>query len=278
MSTIKKIFSSALAGALVLVLAGCGTAYFAINSTVTITANGLMNLSNFDDSGSHTAIGGSGGASRVTPPGGNNTAKIQLSNIVDGLNANVSGSYADGDVKFTFKGEAFVVGGCITNICSPVRTNMNKILSGISPSKSSNSNGGRLKASGSTCISFPTLYESTNRSMPGTGIVIFNVCDAPVPGTDPSGVGNFYTGSDYVTVYIPTMDTGDLNPFANYYSGGTLGAVVQPVPASGVKSISRPGSQGEEKNSSTSVTIIYPATEPTATPTPLWPSPGPAIG
>jgi hypothetical protein len=276
----KKIISGVLAAALVVGLAACSTAYYVKNLTVTIIANGSMNLSNFDDSESHTVIGGTGGASRVLPQHSNNTAKIQLSNVVDGLNANVSGSYADGDVKFNFKGEAEAA-GCFGTLCSPVRTSINKIMSGIARSQRSNSEGGRLKVSGSTCVIFPSLYESTNPNMPGTGVVIFNVCDAPVLGATPVGTvgpGTFYAGTDYVTVYIPTLDPGDLNPFANYYSGGTLGASSQPIVTSGAKSGSRQGSQEEDRNSSTSVSILYPATEPTATPTPIWPSPGPAIG
>ena len=279
MSTMKKIISGALAASLVLVLASCSTAYYIRNLTFTVTANGSMNLSNFDDSESHTVIGGSGGASRVTPLHGNNSAKIQLSSAIDGANVNVSGSYADGDVSFTFKGLADGY-GCLLG-CSPIRTNMYKTTNGIVSSQGSNSGGGRLKVSGSTCVAFPSMYESTNRSMPGTGFVVFNVCDAPVLGANPVGTvgpGTFYTGSDYVTVYIPTSDTGDLNPFANYYSGGTLGAVASRNITNSSKSGSRLESQEEDKKSSTSVSVLYPATEPSATPTPIWPSPGPSIG
>jgi len=273
----KKIISGALAAALVVGLAACSTAYYVRNLTVTITANGSMNLSNFSDSDSHTVLSNFP-ASRVIPLNGNNTAKIQLSNTVDGLNTNVFGSYADGDVRFTFKGQGDSI---YCRGCSPVKTNMNKIINGVKRSQRSNSEDGRLKVSGSTCVTFTSLYESTNRNMPGTGFVVFNVCDAPVIGANPVGEANlgstFYDGSDYVTVYIPTMDPGDLNPFANYYSGGTLGAVA-PVITNGAKSGSRQGSQEEDRSSSTSVTILYAATEPSATPTPIWPSPGPTLG
>jgi hypothetical protein len=274
MSTKKKIISGALAATLVLVLSACSTYYYVQNTTVSITANGSMNLSNFDDSPAHTLIGGLGGASRVSL-NGNNTARIQLTNTIDGLNFNASGSYADGDVRFNFKGEAFV--GCFPSCGSPIKTNLNKVVAGLNGSHRSNYQGGRLKDSGSTCTSFPSLYTSTNPNMPGTGFVVFNVCDAPMPGSTPFGGGSYYEGSDYVTVYIPSSTNGDLDPFGNYYSGGTLGVVAPPAPTNGVKSGSRQGSQEEDKNSSTSVSVLYPATEPSATPTPIWPSPSPSL-
>ena len=252
MSKKKKALGAALAAATLILVAGCSTAvYFYAKSTFTITASGNVNLTAYDNSIDHTISGVGVDTPRVIPANSKSKAKIKLSYSIDGGNINVSGNYADGDVRFTFKGsgDILLAGSCGIgpNSCG-AGINKNSLNKLTSNNSSRPSESGLIVQKGGVCQTVASLYESTNPAMPGTGLVGFVVCDAPT-----SSSIDTYAGADYVTVYVPNYQSGDLNPFANYYSGGTV--------------------SGEE--SSTSITVKYPATVPSATPTPIYPSPSP---
>ena len=250
MSTKKKVLGAAFAAATLLLVAGCGSVYFFAKSSFTITASGNVNLTAYDNSIAHTFPGVGTNTPRVIPANSKSKAKIKLSYSYDGGNLNVSGNYSDGDVRFTFKGSGDLLysGSCGISPSGCAGINKNALNKMKANNSSRPSESGLIVLKGGECQEVASLYESTNPAMPGTGLVAFVVCDAPTS----SSIGT-YTGADYVTVYVPDFQTGDLNPFANYYSGGTL--------------------SGDE--SSTSLITKTPAIQPSATPTPIYPSPSP---
>jgi hypothetical protein len=247
MSSKKKLLGAAFAAAAMLLVAGCGASvYYFAKTSISVTANGNINLNAYDNNGQHSFSTIGNDTPRVIPTNSNNKAKIKLNFSFDGGNLNANGSYSDGDVRFNFKGAADLM-NAVGYGRSGIKQNP---LSQLIPTSNSRpSTSGYTTYKGGACWQFASLYESTNPAMPGTGLVNFVVCDAPS-----STSFSTYTGGDYVTVYVGDFQTGELNPFANYYSGGTL--------------------SGEE--SSTSLNVKYPTTEPSATPTPIYPAPSPS--
>jgi hypothetical protein len=237
-----KLF--ALIGAVVasaVALSGC--AYQSLNIKISATADGDVDLSTYKAEG----IGGIGSAAgdRTVPRKSTGTAKIKLSRVIEKGNINVSGSYSDGDVRFTFSGTPLTL---ISTVVSSMRTAADSELDSY-----------RSTTKGGECIPVITNYQSTNSRLPGTGIVIFRVCDAPGSSSSPEPQ---WTEADYLSVYIPmeTSDpsatSSDANPFGNYLSGGYV-----------------TGSRG---GSGTSVSVTLPSSTPTFTPTPLFPAPSSA--
>ena len=231
-----------------LALSACGdSAYSNLLTKVTAKASGTINLANYDPSIS-PFIDDLNGAAQTTPLGSTGSAKIKLEASYDAGNWNVSGSYADGAVKFNFKGYALslMVGG----------------FGGAGPLQGFSGNGGggpaQFTQTGGLCIPVLTSYVSTNSAKPGTGYAGFLVCDAAGPtlrqGVTPNvdeDPWDFTGDTDYVRVLIPNSDTGDKNPYANYVSGGTM---------SGYKS-------------STFASVSTTMGDPSFTPSPIWPEP-----
>lgn len=242
-------------GVLTLSLSACGvgpTAYSGVTSKLSVTADGTIDLNSYDPDfvyfeGNPIA---SPAGPRYIPNRSNGKAKIKLDASYDGGNWNVNGSYADGDVKFTFKGFALI--GLLSQI-GPLSnaTENNLFMSDLTqPMQSDGSPTSRIKTNGGACVPVLTHYESTNRNAPGTGYAIFLVCDAP-RGASLSD----YTGEDYVKVFIPENfnGPGDLNPYGNYLSGGFMG-----------------------RKSTTQVKASTGGAVPSATPAPLQPYPSPS--
>ena len=237
-----------------LALSGCSSAYSTLLGKVSAKASGTINLANYNPSISpfNDSLNG---AAQTKPSGYTGSAKISLSAVYDGGNWNVSGSYADGSVKFNFKGYALnaicqEIGAC--GFGAP-------LANGDTPATSSMGPGGppQITVTGGICIPVVTSYVSSNKAMPGTGFAEFLVCDAAGPilrqNVNAFGlpVANFDFDTDYVRVLIPNWDTGDKNPYANYVSGGTM---------SGYKS-------------STSASVSFTSGDPSFTPSPIWPEP-----
>ena len=83
--------------------------------------------------------------------------------------------------------------------------------------------------------------------MPGTGVVVFLVCDNGGAGV--GYVGGAWTDPDYIAVAIPdSRSGGDNSPFVFYESGGTVTG----------------------RGNSTSVKYRETWTSPTATQSPSW--------
>ena len=236
-----------------LALSACGnSAYSNLLTKVTVKASGTINLNNYDPSISPYTESLNGAAQTKDGINSTGSAKINLNATYDAGNWNVSGSYADGAVKFNFKGYALasVVGG----------------IGGDGPLQGFSSNGGgysgggpaQMTQTGGLCIPVLTSYVSTNSAKPGTGYAGFLVCDAAGPtlrqGVTPNvdeDPWDFTGDTDYVRVLIPNSDTGDKNPYANYVSGGTM---------SGYKS-------------STFASVSTTMGDPSFTPSPIWPEP-----
>ena len=233
-----------------LALSACGnSAYSNLLTKVTVKASGTINLNNYDPSISPYTESLNGAAQTKDGINSTGSAKINLNATYDAGNWNVSGSYADGAVKFNFKGYALslMVGG----------------FGGAGPLQGFSSNGGgysgggpaQMTQTGGLCIPVLTSYVSTNSAKPGTGYAGFLVCDAAGPTlrttAGPEGDAEFTGDTDYVRVLIPNWDSGDKNPYANYVSGGTM---------SGYKS-------------STFASISSTMGDPSFTPSPIWPEP-----
>ncbi|MCX6419280.1 MAG: hypothetical protein NTU50_07690 [Actinobacteria bacterium] len=230
-----KVF--ALIGAVVasaVALSGC--AYLQLALKISAKADGNINLSTYRDSGIAGPLSGAIPAgSQITPGGSTGTAKIKLDASYDGGNWNVNGTYSDGAVRFKFKGYNLL------DTFSNLRT---KADSEVNPYTSTQKGG--------LCIPVISNYISTNSAMPGTGVVEFEVCDAPGSG---SGSSPSWTDPDYIGVYVPYLGSGmDANPFANYLSGGTVA--------------------GYRGGSGATVRVTTPNSVPSYSPTPTWPSPG----
>ena len=227
-----------------LALSACGdSAYSNLLTKVTAKASGTINLANYDPSIS-PFIDDLNGAAQTTPLGSTGSAKIKLEASYDAGNWNVSGSYADGAVKFNFKGYALslMVGG----------------FGGAGPLQGFSGNGGggpaQFTQTGGLCIPVLTSYVSTNSAKPGTGYAGFLVCDAAGPTlrttAGPEGDAEFTGDTDYVRVLILNTNTGDKNPYANYVSGGTM--------------------SGYKSSTFASVSSSF---DPTFSPSPMWPEP-----
>lgn len=233
-----KLF--ALIGAVVasaVALSGC--AYVQLALKVSAKADGTIKLSTYRDGGLYVDGGPFSGAipagNQITPGGSTGTAKIKLDASYDGGNWNVNGTYSDGAVRFAFKGYNLI------GAYSDVRT---KADAQVNPYTSTQKGG--------LCVPVISNYISTNSALPGTGVVEFEVCDAPGSG---SGSSPQWTDPDYVGVFVPDLGSGmDANPFANYLSGGTV-----------------TGSRG---GSGTTVSVTSPNNVPSFDPTPTWPAPG----
>jgi hypothetical protein len=243
-------------------LTACGgptSAYFGVTTKLSATANGKIDLTSYDPNfayftGAPFAVAGP----RYIPRHSKGTAAIKLAATYDGGNWNVAGSYADGDVRFDFKGLALlgVLSGFGSNNSQPPTG-----LSGIKPNsvmpdltrpmRSDGSPSNRITTIGGACIPVVTHYISTNERTPGTGYALFLVCDAPQAGASVAD----YTGEDYVKVFIPANGNapGDKNPYGNYLSGGFMAS-----------------------DSATSVVASTGGSAPSATPTPLQPYPTPS--
>ena len=229
-----------------LALSACGgSAYSNLLTKVTAKASGTINLTNYDPSISpfNDSLNG---AVRTIPSSSTGSAKINLNASYDAGNWNVSGSYADGSVKFNFKGYALtaVVCGVVPCVGAPLNVS------------SGNGGGGpaQFTQTGGLCIPVVTSYVSTNSQKPGTGYAEFLVCDAAGPtlrqAAGPVGDAEFTGDTDYVRVLILNTNTGDKNPYANYVSGGTM---------SGYKS--------------STFASFSSSFDPTFSPSPMWPEP-----
>lgn len=243
-----------------LALSACGgSAYSNLLTKVTAKASGTINLANYDPSISpfNDSLNG---AVRTIPSGSTGSAKINLNASYDAGNWNVSGSYADGSVKFNFKGYALSAIACgydVGPLCLGAPLNGGQPLADPT-SGGSNAGGGpsQFTVTGGLCIPVVTSYVSTNSQKPGTGYAEFLVCDAGGPvlrtnNASPTDGLNFTGAADYVRVLVPNLDTGDRNPYANYVSGGTM---------SGYKS-------------STFGSISSTMGDPSFSPSPIWPEP-----
>ena len=246
MNKMKRFAGVAVLAAAAVLLAACssGPSYLWQKTTLNVTAQGNINLANY--TADMTDFGLGGGAPRVIPAGSNGKAAISLAFTYDGGNWNAAGTYKDGAVQFKFKGYALEASGPLTCGLGPcgnaVNTAANRALSEVE-------HHGAV-ARGSACFPVVSHYESTNRAMPGTGWVVFVVCDAPVNGATPIPLYN-YTGPDYVQVYVPFAQQGDQEPYAYYLSGGTLSGY----------------------GNSTSISVTAPTNFPSYSPTPIYPSP-----
>ena len=231
-----------------LALSACGgSAYSNLLTKVSAKASGTINLANYDPSISpfNDSLNG---AVRTIPSSSTGSAKINLNASYDAGNWNVSGSYADGSVKFNFKGYALAA----------LQGGLGAPLNGSSSNGGGGYSGGgpaQFTQTGGLCIPVVTSYVSTNSQQPGTGYAEFLVCDAGGPtlrqAAGPAGDAEFTGDTDYVRVLIPNWDSGDKNPYANYVSGGTM---------SGYKS-------------STFASISSTMGDPSFTPSPIWPEP-----
>ena len=265
----RKFIGLGLLATLPFVLTSCGS-YLFQKTNYSITANGRIDLNQYSYTGDRMLIGGGSvlpvGTAQNKPRNTTGKANIKLNSIFDGGNFSASGSYIDGDVRFNFKGLASnLVGIAYCGVgegtpdtggeCGtfPTAAFGPIPMAGTNPNKTSPSSrdgGGLTKLKGGDCEQFTTFYESTNSAMPGTGLVIFRVCDAPA-SNQRTPVGT-YTGNDYVTIWIPgDIGINDLNPYANYISGGSMA--------------------GED--SSTSISLSFPPTEPTGPAPTIYPSP-----
>ena len=190
--------------------------------------------------------------------GDNTTAEVSVqANYIRG-NWNISGSWRDGVVKFTFTGNA--VGTDNAKVLQDIVTVCQEVTSEDCPIEEI-LNGGRVQQSdrrssaewlNGGCVSVISYYRSTNRSYPGTGIVEVLLCDA---GTGSDVAGGGWTGRDFIQFSVPPTGllrgSEDTSPYRFYVGGGTL------------------------KTSALSVRTKYDGSEPTSTPTPPWPIPTP---
>jgi len=220
------------AAATAVVLSGC--AYKTLGTKVSTKADGNISLSSYRTSdylglGDFIPTG-----PQITPGGSRGTAKVELDASLDGGNWNINGTYSDGAVRFTFKGFS------AQDLYLNTRTTADQEVSQI---PTTTSIGGR-------CESFRSNYLSTNAKMPGTGLVMFEVCDAP---GSRSGGSPIWQGPDYIQVFIPDLGPGDANPYANYLSGGKV--------------------TGRERSSGVTNSRTAPSTVTIFTPTPTWPAP-----
>jgi hypothetical protein len=255
MHKLTRLAGVAILATAALLLTACGMpSTIAMKTTLNVTAKGSVNLADFaistDASSDATDPYYFGavpqGSPRVIPAGSNGKATIDLAFTYDGGNWNVNGSYKDGAVQFKFKGLALeLFAGCnFFSNCSSIRNATNNAFSQVQ--------NNRLTAKGSTCVPVVSHYESTNRSMPGTGWVMFEVCDGLVQGATGVQAFGYYSGPDYVKVYSPFVGSGDQEPFAYYLSGGTLGS---------------------RENGGTSISVTSVNFTPSYSPTPIYPSP-----
>lgn len=240
----RRLGATAMGIVASLVLAACGTysAQFVLNTSVTTSASGNINLASYDSSIVPFD---------VLPPGvpattanrSNGKGAINLKASYVAGNWNVSGTYADGDVKFSFSGYALEL---FTGIIPT--SNLQAI--GLSDSGGPTTPPGiTMTQTGGTCLPVPTYYRSTNNSRPGTGWAIFILCDSGPANM--SGMPD-WTSPDYIKVWVPDESTTvDSNPWANYLNGGYM------------------ASKGKV---TTVIKVTIPTTQ-SATPSALWPAP-----
>lgn len=228
----KKMLTVLAAGLITTVVSACAPTYVGVGTQIQVTANGRVALANYNPAY------GIGDLNQRAVAGSNTSADVTMNASYDQGNWVINGTWKDGFVRFKFKGIALASYGPLS---APQAALSNSIQTMSSHSENSVAwvNGG--------CMPVLSYYESTNPTMPGTGAVVFIVCDN-------SGAGIGYNGSpwidpDYIAVAIPdTRSTGDNSPFVFYESGGTLTG----------------------RGNSTSVKYRQTWTSPTATQSPSW--------
>jgi len=205
--------SIGMVAASALLLSACGAgpaAKIAMTTKVSAEAKGYVDLTTFDPSVAPYEVLPVG-SPRIVPGGSTGVARAHIHAKYDGGNWSVSGYWRDGEVQMKFKGYALeeLVGygfGTLTGAEAQVRS----------------AGSSYQKSKGGMCLPVLTHYESTNSAKPGTGYAMILICDAPGPDSSVTGPPAEWDGADYVKVYIPVVDSGDLNPFGYYLSGGGM--------------------------------------------------------
>jgi len=192
-----------------------------------------------------------------TGAGDKTTAEVRVKANYSRGTWDVSGSWRDGLVKFTFGGNAAGTEDAkflqdVMTVCQEITSEDCPLDQILNPGRSvrpsdRGSSAGWLKGG---CVSVISYYRSTNRSYPGTGIVEVLLCDA---GTGSDVAGGGWAGQDLIQVSVPAsgllQGSEESSPYRAYVGGGTL------------------------KTSALSVRTKYDGSEPTSTPTPPWLAP-----
>ncbi len=248
----KKITFVAIAATASLALSACGASYQALGTEMQASARGTVDL---------TTYNGSIFFGNPVPrtDAGSTTAKVKANISYSGGNWNINGEWQDGIVSFKFQGVSpyIAVAYCgLISSCSPINpgpaapfaAKMRTQVKGLAANTSNGHHDNNGWVNGG-CLPMLAYYKSTNVDHPGVGQVALAICDSA------NGGGTFgWTNPDYIAVSIlDTNSFGDASPYTYYTSGGYFSG----------------------RESGTQVAIRQTFQSPTATPSPLWPSPVP---